>query len=75
MNSAIFIPCNRKVVKNIKKTVEQCGLYECDTALPNERIFKNDHFLLLKRKKYIFLKAFCNEDINKIQQARVFLLK
>ena len=74
MNNAIFIPCNRQVIKNIEKTVKQYGLDECYTDSPNEKIFKNNDLILLKKRKYIFLKAFCIEDINKIQQVRASLL-
>ena len=75
MNDSIFIPCDRKVLKNIKKTVEQYNLCECYTGIKGEKIFKNKDFLLLKKKKYIFIKAFCQEDTKTIQQVRSCLQK
>ncbi len=74
MSSAIFIPCNKKVLQNIEKTIQQYGLFECYTN-QNERIFKNNDFMLLEKRKYIFLKAFSIEDYNIIQQVEATLLK
>lgn len=75
MSSSVFIPCNKKVLKNIENTIEQFELKEAYIAPKKERILKNDDLLLLQKRKYVFLKAFSSDGINKIQQVQALLLK
>lgn len=75
MSNSIYFPNKASTKDNINMVISKYNLQEFSNNQKKEKVFKNEDIILLLTRKYIFLRAFLNEDEQVILDIKKLLIE